>query len=114
MTLDVSADSAVFVNDFSETVRFRTNRDAEARSVSMVVNRQPIEEDDAQPHHGHRAPVLHCTAQNDGTKGVTPDEVENNVSEVEIAFPLGATARWRRINRVLRQNKGAVLLEVMA
>ena len=111
--VDLAADSAIFFNDFAESVRFRPDSARLDRTVDAVLNRQPNEPDNVDPHEGHRSPVIHAMLRNDATNGVEPDEVEPNISELEIEMPLGGDKRWRKINRVLRQNAGCVLLEVI-
>ena len=112
VTIDLAADSAVFMTDFAETVEFRVNSGASARSISANVNRQPIEESDGSPFGGRPAPTMHVMVRNNDTEGVTPDEVVDDTSEIKVAFKIGEDARWRPVHRVLRQNTGCVLLEV--
>lgn len=112
MTIDLTADAGIFFTDFAQTVEFRGNADTEARSISANVNRQQVEDDRELPYAGSRIPTIHIMARNDSTYGVLASEVEPEVSEIKVAFPEGATARWRQILRVLRSNAGCVLLEV--
>lgn len=119
MTLDLAADSETFVVDFGQTVKYRATPNATAREdLRAVVNLEPVDDtggdDKAMPFAGKRAPVLHVLMRNSLTAGVTPSEIEQNLrsAEIEVAYPLGDTARWRRIQRILRHNAGIVLLEV--
>ncbi len=119
MTLDLAADSQTFVDDFGETLKYRATPNTAAREgLTGNVNREPVEadggDDRATPYPGKRSPMLHVLIRNSATVGVTPAEVEQNIrsAEIEVAFPKGADARWRRIQRVLRHNDGVVLLEI--
>ncbi len=112
MALDLSIDGAMLVSDFGESLRFRINSEGTAREISANVNRNPLEEDSDGPYPGHRRAVIHVMVRNDSDAGVTPDEVVNDSSQIEIDYPLGASVRWMFINRILKQNAGCVLLEV--
>lgn len=112
MTLDLENDSAIFVADFGEALQFRLNDAGDARDVTANVNREAIADDQGPPFAGHRPGVMHVMVRNHATLGVTPDEVVNDVSEIKVDYPKGATAAWRPINRTLKQNAGCVLLEV--
>lgn len=112
--LDLAADSAVFVSDFGESLRFRASVTSTARTITANVNREPVQDDTAGPYSGSRKPTMHIMCRNNSTLGVTPDEVVGDESEVEVSFRAGGTARWRKVLRVLRQNTGCVLLEVQS
>lgn len=114
MTLDLTVDAPVLIADFGESIGFRLSDAGDTRGITGTVNRMPIEGDGAQPFDGHQSPRLHVLVKNHATEGVTPDEVVNDVSELNIGFPQGVTARWRKIIRVVNANAGAVLLEVNA
>lgn len=113
MPIDLAADSHVFTQDFAEPVRFRVDDEATPREIKANVNRQAVNDASEQPFAGTRPPTLHVMARNDADSGIVPSEVVDDVSEIEVAFPLGATPRWRSVLRILRQNPGCVLLEVM-
>lgn len=114
MTLDLAADQSVFFADFGETVRFRANADATPRSITANVNRQAVSDDQDAPFAGHRPPVIHVMARNSATTGIDPTEIVDDQSEVEVAYPVGGTSRWRRIIRTVRANTGCVLVEVQS
>lgn len=114
MTLDLTIDAPVLIADFGESIGFRLNSDDDTRDITGTINRMPIEGDGDSPFDGHQSPRLHVLVKNHATEGVTPDEVVNDESEINVGFPIGTTARWRKIVRVVNANAGAVLLEVNA
>jgi len=114
VTLDLAADSGIFVGDFGESVGFRLSSLIDTRTVTAVVNRMPISDDGDTPFSGRQSPVLHVLFRNHATLGVLPSEVVADASQIETSFPMGATARWRNVLRIVRHNAGTVLLEVQA
>lgn len=116
--LDLAADSAVFMQDFAETVRFRAAPGgASPRSVRANVNRQPIDEANSpgdSPTAGRRSPKLHVMLRNHASLGVLPTEIVADTSEIEVAYPLGAAVRWRRVLRIVKHNAGCLIVEVQS
>lgn len=110
--IDLAADRNIFVADFGETLRFRANSDATPSSITANVNRNPVEDDRATPIAGSRMPRLHIMIPNGGDSGVAAEDIVAETSEIEVAAVLGATPRWRVIDRIIRHNAGAVLVEV--
>lgn len=112
MTLDLAADSATFVADFGLTVRFRADGNASPRSIKANVIRGGVEDDGEAPFAGRRAPRVRLVVRNHATLGVLASEVQEDLSEFEVAYPEGADARWRRVVRIAKHNEGVLLIEV--
>lgn len=112
MTLDLQADSAIFVADFGETIRIRTDSTARARTVTAVVNRNPVADSVEAPFAGRRPPLMHVLLRNSSTHGAQPSEINEDTFEIEADYPQGADPRWRSGIKILRHNAGTVLLEV--
>lgn len=114
MTLDIAADRDIFFNDFAESLRFRADSAATPQAITANVNRQPVTNDNAAPMPGARRPLMHIMVPNGGDNGVAAASVVEDRSEIEVAYPKGGTARWRRVVRILRHNDATMLLEVGA
>lgn len=113
MTIDLAADAAIFGQDFGETIRFRANSDAEIRTITDAnVYRDAIEDDSDAPFAGKRSPTLQIGVKPNAVTGIAASDVVDDVSLIKVAFPEGATPRWRPVLRVLSSDPGYVMLEV--
>ena len=112
MTIDLAADNAIFVQDFAEAVSFRPTPEADSRQIEAVPNRDSIDDGPGSPFAGQRQATMHWMVRNDATDGITPSQITEDESELQVASRVGDTPRWRPIQRILRQNKGCLLLEV--
>lgn len=116
--IDRSADAAVFLGDFGESVRFRAHAGATPRTLTANVHRQPLDaagtSDAASPFAGRRSPRILLLVRIDPDHGVTPAELQADVSEFDVAFPVGTPPRWRRYLRIERQSATHLLVEVQS
>lgn len=116
--IDRSADAAVFLGDFGESVRFRAHANATPRTITANVHRDTIDaagtNDTASPFAGRRAPAIRILVRIDATAGVLPTELVNDVSEFEVAYPVGTAVRWRRCLRIVKQSDMHLLVEVQS
>lgn len=114
MRLDLAADSSVFVDDFGESVRFRASSSSTARTLTAVVLRSPADDDSDSPFSGTRQQPTRIRLRNDTGKGVKPEQITIDESQIEVAADVGEFKRWRNITRIVQQDAGMVLVEVMS
>lgn len=116
MTLDLAADQDVFFADFAEPGQV-TPVGGGARDADLLIYRkQPVEQGDG----GRRVVSIHIGIKNNATEGLTADEARQqaNGTVPTVTFPrsVGDAAVnhiTKPINRVLNQNAGMILVEVM-
>ena len=114
MTLDLAADQDVLFSDFGEPAIIRP-AGLPARGVDVVVNRDAVDE---QPDGGARMARRHLMIKNSSSKGLTPAEATKqhggDVPDITFFENQGDDeAITKPINRVLRQNAGVILVEVL-
>lgn len=112
MTIDLAADSSIFVADFGETVTVAVDGEAD-RDVVAVVNRTPFSDTSDTPYAGHQMQPCHLMFRNSDTLGLTPEQAAET-TKIKFAAVLGeiGSDRLRPITRIIRQNFGMVLVEV--
>ena len=117
MTLDLAADQSIFFTDFDETGNVTPAGGTARNGVAMLINRQlPEVEGDG----GARIKSYHIGLKNSATAGLTADEAlqqaDGTVASIEFPESQGdLEANWitKDINRVLNQNGGMLLVEVL-
>jgi hypothetical protein len=116
MTLDLAADQDVFFADFAESGQV-TPPGGSARDVSLLIYRQ---QPAVQPDGGARVRSYHIGIKTSATEGLTADEAlqeaDGDVPTVTFPESVGDASGshiTRPINRVLRQNAGLLLVEVL-
>lgn len=117
MALDLAADQDVFFTDFKELGDVTPVGGSAREDVELLINRQlPEVEGDG----GARIRSYHIGIKNSSTKGLTADEAlqESDGQAPTVKFPESvgdAEANWitRDINRLINQNAGMLLVEVL-
>ena len=118
MTLDLAADQDVFFADFADDTGNVNPVTGDPRTgVAMLINRKlPEVEGDG----GARIRSYHIGLKNSATKGLTADEAlqqsDGQVATLDFPESVGdAQAKWinRPINRLINQNAGMLLVEVL-
>lgn len=114
MALDLAVDQDVFFADFAEDGQV-TPVGGAARDVSMLIYRQ---QPTVQTDGGARIRSYHIGLKTSATDGLTADEAlqeaDGDVPSVTFPESVGdSTNITRPINRVLKQNAGMLLVEVL-
>lgn len=116
MPLDLAADQPVFFSDFAESGQV-IPAGGPARNVDLLIYRQqPTEKGDG----GARMRSYHIGIKTSATAGLTADEAlqaaAGGVASVKFPESVGdLEANWitKPINRVIKQNAGMILVEVL-
>jgi len=115
VTLDLSFDAAIFLGDFDEPgVQFRVSQSSDARDVDAIVLRNPAQDDQDSPYSGTRQSPIQVRVANSTSNGINPSEINIDESQLLVSAVEGGTARWRTIKKILGQDSGMTLLEVMS
>lgn len=116
MTVDLAADQDLFFTDFAETGKLIT-KDGYTRDASLLIYRQ---QPDASGDGGLRTRTYQIRVKNTQTGGLTADEILQGdggcVAKVTFPESVGDKAFdhiTRPINRIVNQNAGMLLVEVM-
>jgi hypothetical protein len=97
---------------FGEPAVFRASSQAEPRSITVVLDREPpapMEIADAEAAPAQRIEVH---VRNDSTHGIAATELDRGTGRIELAWRIGDTPTSRAIAKIVRQDRAVLVLEV--
>lgn len=80
------------------------------RPISALVNRQPVDDLGDMPEG--TAPRLLINVRNDAACGISSSEIDLGHDKVSLAVRLGETAQERKLDKLISQDAGMMVLEL--
>ncbi len=109
MPIDFSTTAASFLTQFGEAITY-VKASGATRSITAVVDRQP--EAELRELSGVMRPSMQVHVANSTTTGIAATELNTATDVLRLAHILGGTVANCKIDRMVTQDAGMLVLEV--